>query len=277
MRLRTVLIFLIGVFIGAIVTAPLYIAPATPSKSITVFAGAAAAPVYEEAAKLFKDKYGVRVDLRLGGSGSVLSAMKIAKTGDLYIPGSPEFLLEAAKSNIMDLGSVKKLAYLVPAIIVQKGNPYNITSLEDLTKPGLRVGIADPTSVCVGLYAKELLEKTGLWESVKGNIVVYAQSCEAVAALIPTGAVDAIIGWHVFEDWYPDKAERVWIEPSKVYRIGYIGGAVSVFAEDEALAKKFLDFLASDEVAGIWAKYGYFASEQEARKYAPNAVIEDIR
>jgi len=276
MRLRTVLIFLIGVIIGAIITAPLYLAPATTSKSITVFAGAAAAPVYEEATKLFKDKYGFSVELRLGGSGIVLSAMKIAKTGDLYIPGSPEFLFEAAKSDIIDLGSVKKLAYLVPAIIVQKGNPYNVTSLEDLSKPGLRVGIADPDSVCVGLYAKDLLEKNGLWESVKGNIVVYAQSCEATAALIPTGAVDAIIGWHVFEDWYPDKAERVWIEPTKVNRIGYIAGAVSVFAEDKALAKKFLDFLASDEVAGIWAKYGYFASEQEARQYAPNADIEDI-
>jgi len=276
MRLRTVIIFLIGAVIGALITAPLYLAPATPSKSITVFAGAAAAPVYDEAAKLFKDKYGVKVEFRLGGSGSVLSAMKIAKTGDLFIPGSPEFLLEAAKSNILDKGSVKKLAYLVPAIIVQKGNPHNITSLEDLSKPGLRVGIADPISVCVGLYAKELLEKNGLWESVKRNIVVYAQSCDATAALIPTGAVDAIIGWHVFVDWYPDKAERVWIEPSKVPKIGYIAGAVSVFAEDKVLAKKFLDFLASEDVAGIWARYGYFASEQEARQYAPNAAIEDI-
>jgi molybdate transport system substrate-binding protein len=276
MRLRTATIFLFGVIIGALLTAPLYLALTTTSKSITVFAGAAAAPVYGEAAKLFKDKYGVKVELRLGGSGSVLSAMKIAKTGDLFIPGSPEFLLEAAKSNIIDKGSVKKLAYLVPAIIVQKGNPHNITSLEDLCKPGLRVGIADPVSVCVGLYAKELLEKNGLWGGVKRNIVVYAQSCDATAALIPTGAVDVIIGWHVFADWYPDKAERIWIEPSKVLKIGYIAGAVSVFAEDKVLAKKFLDFLASEEVARIWSKYGYFASEQEARRYAPNAVIEDI-
>jgi len=276
MRPRTVIVLLAGVIIGALVTTPLYLTPASPSKSITVFAGAAAAPVYSEAAELFKNKYGVKVELRLGGSGSVLSAMKIAKTGDLYIPGSPEYLLEAAKSNIIDISSVKKLTYLVPAIIVQKGNPHNIRSLEDLTRPGLRVGIADPSSVCVGLYAKELLEKNGLWESVKSNIVVNAQSCEATAALIPTGAVDVIIGWHVFEDWYPDKAERIWVEPSKVPKIGYIAGAVSVFAEDKALAGKFLDFLASEDVAEIWAKYGYYASEQEARQHAPNAAIEDL-
>ena len=265
------------VIIGALITAPLYLTPAAPSKTITVFAGAAAAPVYREAVELFKNKYGVNVELRLGGSGSLLSAIKITKTGDLYIPGSQDFMLEAVKAGVVDISYVKKLAYLVPAIIVQKGNPYNIRTLEDLSKSGLRVGIADPLSVCVGLYAKELLEKNGLWESVKSNIVVYAQSCEATAALIPTGAVDAIIGWHVFEDWYPDKAERVWIEPSMVHKIGYIAGAVSVFAEDKTLAKRFLDFLASEEVAKIWAKYGYFASEKEARQYAPNAFIEDIR
>jgi len=270
------MILLAGVVLGALITTPLYLTPASPSKSIVVFAGAAAAPVYHEAVELFKNKYGVKVELRLGGSGSVLSAMKIARTGDLYISGSPEYLLEAAKSNIIDMSSVRKLTYLVPAMIVQKGNPHNIKMLEDLIKPGLRIGIADPSSVCVGLYAKELLEKSGLWESVKSNIVVYAQSCEATAALIPTGAVDVIIGWHVFEDWYPDKAERIWIEPSKVPKIGHIAGAVSVFAEDKELAKKFLDFLASSDVEGIWRKYGYYASEQEARKHAPNASIGDL-
>jgi len=277
MHQKTAIITILAVvIISALITAQLYLTPAAPSKTITVFAGAAGAPVYREAAEQFKDKYRVEVKLQLGGSGSLLSAMEIAKTGDLYIPTSPEFLLKAAKSGIIDLTSVKKLVYLVPAVIVQKGNPYDVRSLDDLSKPGLRVGMADPISVCIGLYAKELLEKNGLWESVEGNIVVYTQSAEALAALIPIGAVDVIIGWHVFEEWYPDKAERVWIEPSKVSRIGYIVGAVSVFAEDKALAKKFLDFLASEEVAGIWKKYGYFVSEQEARKYAPNAVIEDI-
>ncbi len=44
--------------------------------------------------------------------------MEIAKTGDIYIPGSPEFLQKAVKSGVVDAktGSVRKLAYLVPAM-----------------------------------------------------------------------------------------------------------------------------------------------------------------
>ncbi|MEM3386045.1 MAG: substrate-binding domain-containing protein [Nitrososphaerales archaeon] len=278
MQRRTYLMLATSFIIGAIAMSALnpLIQPAKSNKSLIVFAGAAAQPVYEETAKIFESKYNVKVELKLGGSGSVLSAMKITKIGDLFIPGSPEYLLEAARSNLVDLNTVKKLTYLVPAIIVQKGNPLNISSLEDLARPGLRVGIADPASVCVGLYAKELLEKNGLWEKVKNNIVVYAQSCDATASLIPTKAVDVVLGWHVFKDWYPDKAERIWITPSKITKIGYIAGGVSVFAVDKDLAMKFLEFLASKDAAPIWAKYGYFATEEEARQHAPNAVVEEL-
>ncbi|MEM3395018.1 MAG: molybdate ABC transporter substrate-binding protein [Nitrososphaerota archaeon] len=282
MNKQTLLILAAGIVIGILIgtisaaSSNLYFNKPQQEKVIVVFAGAAAAPVYREAATMFESKYGVKVELRLGGSGSLLSAMEIAKTGDVYIPGSPEYIQKAIKLGIVEPDYVKKMAYLVPAIIVQKGNPKNISSLEDLAKPGISVGIADPESVCVGLYAKELLEKNGLWEEVKKNIVVYAQSCEATASLIPTRSVDAIIGWHVFKAWYPDKADIVWIEPSKIPKIGYIAGGVSTFSKEKELAEKFLEFLQSEEMADIWGKYGYYSSVQEAMIHAPNAEIEDI-
>lgn len=246
---------------------------------IVAFCGAAAAPVYREAAVLFESRYGVRVVVNLGGSGALLSAMEITKTGDVFIPGSPEYLILANKRGVVNFteSPPKILAYLVPAIIVQKGNPLNITSLEDLARPGIRVGIADVESVCVGLYAKELLEKNGLWENVSKNIVTYAASCEATAQLIYVGAVDAVIGWHVFYYWNPDKADIIWIEPTKIPKIGYIAGAVTTYAKDKALAEKFLEFLTSEDMHDVWLKYGYFPTLEEAKTHAPNAVVEELR
>lgn len=273
-----VLAFIIGVIVGGLLVARLGPYFSGNQQRIVVFAGAASAPVLEEGARMFESKYRVKVELRLGGSGSVLSAMKISKTGDVFIPGSPEYLAQAVKLGVVNITTahVRMFAYLVPAIIVQKGNPKNITSLEDLARPGIRVGIGDPESVCVGLYAKDLLERSGLWEDVSKNIVVYAQSCDATAALIPARAVDAIIGWHVFEAWTPDKADIVWITPGKVPKISYIAGAVSAFVEDRSSAEAFLDFLTSNDAQAIWAKYGYFATEQEAKMHAPDAEIESL-
>lgn len=247
-------------------------------QQIEVFAGAAAAPVYREVAGVFEKEYGVKVLLNIGGSGSLLSSLEIIRRGDVFIPGSPEYLILAAQKGIVNFTEYKPkiLAYLVPAIIVQKGNPKNIVSLEDLARPGLRVGIADPESVCVGLYAKELLERNGLWESVSKNIVVYAASCEQTAQIVYTGAVDAVIGWHVFYYWNPDKSEIIWIEASKIPKIGYIAGAVTTFTKNRASAERFLDFLMSEKVHAIWRKYGYFPTLLEAKLYAPNAVVEEM-
>lgn len=268
--------FIIGLAVGALGLFGAFQFLSGTHAKVVVFAGAASAPVLEEAARIFETRYSVKVELRLGGSGSVLSAMKISRTGDIFLPGSPDFLLQAAKQGVVNMttGHVEVFAYLVPAIIVQKGNPKNITSLEDLARPGIRVGIADPESVCVGLYAKDLLEWNGLWESISKNIVVYAQSCDATAALIPEKAVDAIVGWHVFQAWTPDKADIIWITPNRIPKISYIAGALSVFAENKASAEAFLDFLASSDGRAIWAKYGYFVTLEDAKAHAPDATIE---
>lgn len=270
--------FLLGVVLGLSIGKVYQTTHKETSGEIVVFAGAAAAPVYREAAELFESRYGVRVVLHIGGSGALLSAIEVTQTGDLYIPGSQEYLFKAKEKDIVDFSNYppKILAYLVPAIIVQKDNPKNIKLLEDLSRPGLRVGIGDPKIVCVGAYAKEILENNGLWESVSKNIVAYASSCEDVARMVFTGAVDAVIGWHVFYYWSPDKSEIIWIDPEKIHKIGYIGGAVTKYSKNPELAYKFLEFLTSDEVSSVWRKYGYYATIDEAKQHAPQAIVEGL-
>ena len=62
------------------------------SKRILVFAGAASKPATEDTVKIFKEKTGIAVDVIFGGSGFVLSQMKLAKKGDIYFPGSSDFM-----------------------------------------------------------------------------------------------------------------------------------------------------------------------------------------
>lgn len=248
----------------------------TEEKRLVVFCGAASKPVMEEAAEQFERDYEINVELHFGGSGTMLSQMKIAKTGDLYIPGSHDYMLRAIEDDVVDDRTTEILAYLVPAIIVQEGNPKNIQRLEDLAKPSVRVGIGDPDSVCVGEYAVEILKHNDLYEDVKGNIVVYAESCEKTATLVTIGQVDAVIGWSVFERWNPDKVDLVLIEPNRIPKIACIPGAISAYSKDRASAQKFLSFLHSEEGQEIFRKYGYLTTIDEARTYAPVASIPQL-
>lgn len=242
-------------------------------KRLTAFCGAASKPALEEAAKVFEEKTGVKVDLHFSGSGTMLSRMKMSRRGDLYIPGSPDYMAKAEREGVVDPKTVKIVAYLVIAIDVQHGNPRDIRTLSDLARPGIKVGIGNPEAVCVGLYAVELLERHGLLKKVRSNIVTHAPSCSATASLLVMKKVDAIIGWRVFSKWNRHKIDAVLLRPDQVPRLAYIPAAVSAYSQDKESAQKFVDFLTSPDAKSIFDKWGYIATEEEARKHAPKAEI----
>lgn len=242
-------------------------------KELLVFAGSASKPALDEAAKAFEAQTGIKVILNYGGSGTMLSQMKLAQTGDIYIPGSPDYLIKAERENVIDSSTTQIIAYLLPVISVQKGNPKNIQSLADLTKPGIKVGIGNPSTVCVGLYAIEIFEKAGLLESVYGNIITNAESCEKTATLLSLKSVDAIIGWDVFHHWDADNIDTVYLQPEQTPRIAYIPAAISIYSKNTTDAQAFITFLTSDEGRAVFQKWGYITNETEIRQFAPDAAI----
>jgi molybdate transport system substrate-binding protein len=241
-------------------------------RNITVFCGSASKPAMEEAASVFEEETGIQVFLNFGGSGTMLSQMEVSRSGDLYIPGSPDYMKMAFASNVVEPDEVNIISYLVPAILVQEGNPENICKISDLARDGVEIGIGNPEVVCVGLYAYEILEFNGLLAEIKPNIVTHAESCSKTATLVALKSVDAILGWRVFSEWDED-IDVVYLEPQQIPRLSYIPGAVSRFAQDGESAREFLDFLVSPEGHEIFSKWGYITTEEEAREYAPNAEI----
>lgn len=237
------------------------------AESLLVYAGSASQPPTEEAAKAYEQKTGVKVEVAFGGSGYVLSQMKLAKQGDLYFPGSSDFMEIAKRNGDVFAETEKLVVYLVNAINVQKGNPHNIRTLKDLTKPGLRVAIANPEGVCVGVYAVEIIEKNFSAEekaAFKKNLANYTGSCDKTATAISLKQADAVIGWRVFHYWDPERIETIPLPKEQITRVGYIPIAISKFTKQRDEAQKFIDFLISPEGQKIFAKYKYFATAEEA-------------
>lgn len=89
--------------LGALVLAALVGATyARAAEPLLVFAGAASKPPTEEAAALYERKTGVKVELVFGGSGYVLSQMKLARQGDVYFPGSSYYTVTVWLDNAAD-------------------------------------------------------------------------------------------------------------------------------------------------------------------------------
>jgi len=236
-------------------------------ETLELFVGSASKPATEKAARRFEEEANIRVNLHFGGSGKMLSEMKLSERGDLYFPGSSDFMEIAKRENLVLEDTEKIVVYLIPAINTPKGNPKGIYSLDDLTKPGLKIGIARPDTVCVGLYAAEILEKNGLTEKVRANIKTHAPSCAKTAQLISLNVVDAILGWRVFAFWNPDRIETILLRPDQIPRIGYIPIAVSTFCKNRKRAQSFIDFVSSEQGRAIYREWNYLATEEEARRF----------
>ncbi len=242
-------------------------------EELLVFSGAASKPAIEEIAEIYKEKTGTRVQVNVGGSGSLLAQIEMSGQGDVYIPGSPDYIEIANEKELIYSDSVEIIAYLVPGIIVPAGNPAGIKSLHDLTRPGIKVGIGNPESVCLGLYSLEILEHNNLLEEVLANTATYAASCSKTANLAVFKRVDAVLGWRVFKDWNPGELEHVGLKSDQIPRLAYIPASIPVHTRNRVAAQKFIDFLLSETGREIYAKYGYISSREEARSYSPDAAI----
>lgn len=243
------------------------------SPELNFFCGAAVKVPMEEILSNFEKETGIKVNVIYSGSGNLLSQMELSKKGDVYLCGSPDYIIIGEKNGLLVKGAAKKVAYLVPAILTPGDNPKKIKSLEDLAKKDVRVGIGNPETVCLGLYAVELLDKNNLLEKVMPNVVVFAKGCAATANLIVIGKVDAILGWRVFKNWNPDRVKLIKIAPQKIPRISYIAITVTKFVRNRRLADKLINYILSNKGKDVFKKWGYITDENEARKYAPDARI----
>ncbi len=249
---------------------------ASAGKEITVFAGSSSKAALDAAGKAFEAKTGIKVFLNYGGSGTLLSQIELSKTGDLFIPASPDYIAKAAAKNIIDPATETKLYYLVPAILVQNGNPQNITSLADLAKSGLKVAICDPKSVPAGLYAYEILDYNKMLDKIGPNIVTYSDSNDKVSSYVILKTVDAAIAWDNVALQQPDKLDVVYLKADQVPRLSYMSGAVTTFAKDSESARQFLQYLVSDEGRQYFRQFKYYTTESEAAKFAPQAQIGGV-
>ena len=241
--------------------------------SILVFCGSASKPPMEEIAARFERDRGIEVNMVFGGSGTLLSQIELSRQGEIYIPGSPDYIILGKSRKLLIEESDRIVAYLIPAIITPAGNPANIHSMEELAGTGVRVGIGNPETVCLGLYGVEILVKNQLLEPVMRNVVTFGGSCSKTANLTALKQVDAILGWRVFHFWNRELMDYVPIAPNRIPRISHISIAIPTYTKDVDLSEDFMRFVLSPWGKSVYERHGYISSMEKAHEFAPQASI----
>ncbi len=235
---------------------------------LLVFAAAGTKAPIDAAAAAFQEKYGTKLNINYGGGGEVLSAMVTAKQGDIFIAPEQRFMNSAKKQGAVDADAAPApLAYMIPVIGVQKGNPMNIQTLADLGKSGTKVVMGNPETTLLGEVVPEMLEAAGVYDEVNANIVTNVPQVNAIITQVKAGQVDAGFIWHYCATTNAGDVDIIWIPKEYVTGIGEIQAAVSTFSKEPATAQLFIDFLTSDEGKAIFEQNGYIVDVEEAAQY----------
>jgi len=223
-------------------------------QKLRLFSAGAVAPPLQKAVAAFERKSGVTCDIRIGKPSALLAEIKAGKQGDLICCGAEYMLDEATEAGLVYGESRKSLGLRRSAIVVPKGNPARISSLEDLCRAGIRIGIA--TEGCLKGLWDDVASRAGVTDEVRRNITRRADSCGAVMALVNLREVDAIFGWSAFARIWPETSETVELPKDLQIFRSTVAGIVS-FSRNVGTTRELLEFLASEECDRTYTDYGW--------------------
>ncbi len=244
------------------------------SGPVRVFSARACAAPLEKAAKLFEEQTGIRVEISVcsrhcakpvaeeatGETGGDDFLLEIADAGihDLAIGGAEYLLDDGEVRGIVQKHQRRTIAYRASAIIVPAGNPRNVHCVEDMAKPGVRVGVS--VIDCLKGLWEDITGRLGLLDKIRKNICYYANGCIAIVEAVATSEVDATFGWTAFKHLEPKRIEIIEMPKEQQVLRGTSVGLLSFASQPEA-AKKFMDFLVSPEAREFYKQHGWVVPE----------------
>ncbi|MFT7641927.1 MAG: molybdate transport system substrate-binding protein [Pirellulaceae bacterium] len=162
---------------------------------LLVYAGGLNRLAIAETIEEFEQREGVVVITKYNGCGALVSEMKGISGGaadpDLYFACDTTFMLQV--SDRFPISFDVSSTEMVIVVSKEKQKSLQIATLEDLTKPGCRVGVTNPEISALGFLSKQLLEKHDLWDKIQANIADQPATADQLMLQVVGGGLDAAI------------------------------------------------------------------------------------
>ena len=205
-----------------------------------------------EIAEQYEKNFGVPIHLQFGGSGALETQLEIAG-GDLFLPADISYINSARKKGL--LRESIPVARLTAGIVVPKGNPKQLNTLNDLSKSGIRISLAE-RSAAIGRHTWGVLETSHVYPQIEANVIVTKPTVNNIIEDVATGAVDASIAWDAVASSFPEVEWIALPEFQKHSKHASIGVLES--AKDATRALHFARVLtAHDRGAKVFADKGF--------------------
>ena len=207
----------------------------------------------ERLVEMYKSESGQTILLSYGGSEDLLPHVEAKGAGDLFVTHSP--FMQKTK----DAGSLLRevpVGFLAPVLVVAKGNPKKITSIDGLAAYNVSVVLPNPKYSTCGEMIDKLLEKKGIRATVLNNVDgAIVRDHAKVGNHVKLGTRDAGIMWNGVAKNFADDIEIVEVPYEYDEEIGVSIMGLS-YTKNKAQVEKFLDFV-EEHGKEVFAEFGY--------------------
>lgn len=238
-------------------------------------------PVFEKLAEKYESETGQKIEINSAGSGELLANIELQAEGDLYVSHDPFLDIMMDKNLAVDGWTIGEV---FPVIIVQKGNPKHIQTLNDLARKDVQLALTDYKLSTLGRMLPTIFGKAGMNLDAltqQKNIIIH-RSGSYVGNLVTMRNADAALVWKAVAALRKDTLDVIPITAQlpvpyvdavtsatgKAYKLTPVRVTICSLKCSKQLeqAHAFMKFVTSEKARDILEEYGFGVSETMRRQ-----------
>lgn len=232
------------------------------SNNLLIYCGITMIRPITEIARLFEKQEKITITIAQGGSEDLYQSARKSRQGDLYLPGEPAFRIKHQSEGL--LGDYSRLGFNQMALIVKQGNPKKIKAdLKELLRKDLVVVLGSSDSGSVGLEARKILTKVGLYNKVASQAVQLLPDSRSLLLAMKRGEADVTMSWRA-TGFFPENATFVDVldlSPA-IAQPQELQLTLLNCSTNQAMARKFMAFASGAQGQAIFRRYGFITASQ---------------
>ncbi|MBV7272954.1 molybdate ABC transporter substrate-binding protein [Clostridium thailandense] len=227
----------------------------TTEKNITISAAASLKDALTEIKSKYEQKNGTKLTYNFASSGTLQKQIEQGASVDVFISAGAKQMNDLVSKNLIDKDTKNDLLKNQLVLIVSNDSKDKIKTINDVLNNNVKIAVGEPASVPAGQYAKDSLTKLNIWDKINPKIV-YGKDVTQVATYVEKGEAAAGIVYKSDTVNLKNCFIAQTFDESLHSPIVYPEAVLSSSKNKEE-AKKFLEYLNSDEAKDIFKKYSF--------------------
>jgi molybdate transport system substrate-binding protein len=234
---------------------------AKKAAALTVFAAASMTNAMQDVGTLWQAAGHPKIAFSFASSSVLALQIENGAPANLFVSADEKWMDELVKKGLIVRTSRTDLVGNSLVLVEPKKTLKPVvldadTHLDALLGPTGRLAVGDPGRVPAGIYAKQALQKLGLWASV-ANRLAPADSVRSALRLVETGEAPAGIVYSTDVQIVPSLGVAGVFPADSHDPIRYPVALIK--ANDTKDARAFLAFLATRDAKAVFTHYGFTA------------------